>query len=853
MIPVSLRLRNFMCYREGLPPLEFGELHVACLSGANGAGKSALLDAITWALWGKARSRYDDVLITTGAQEMEVEFEFLLEGNHYRVFRRRDRAARGGRGQTQLDLQVYGALGWRSMSDENVRSTEQSIIDLLRMDYDTFINSAFLLQGRADEFTIKPPAERKRILGEILGLAYYDTLEQRAREQERQQDRSVQTLSAVLQDMEAQLARREEVEQTLGAAQQTVDQSEQETTRLQQDLDQIRTQIAGLEATARQTEDLRNRLSVLTKEESQLEERLAQQQARIQSSQVILERAQEIEGQHSLLLELREQNQAMAQAAGQLLAMSERQRTLEQALERARSRHLSEREVLRHALNEIDQQLQEKPAIDARLRELEQQLAVLKEKSDRQASIQQQIQELTAQVRALKAECQRLREEMELLREKLDLLEESTTHCPLCQSPLDPEAHEHIRLTYQTEGQEKRDLYRGREANIRQIEAQIDELKEAQRKLEQELKQAPVLERQMGTLEKDQKEVERQTEERIRKQERLHEVETILDGGSYASEERAALAELQQKISSIHYNRQEHQALQQKLEQQKHTEEEYRQLRTARETLEAETRHLEELQATWQGRQDEATRVREQLAQLEVQISGLPDMVEHCQQLEDALKTAQGNLSGARLALGAAQRELERLQEVEQTCQQKKQAHQEALERRGIYQELATSLGKRGVQAMLIETAIPEIEKEANELLRRMTGGEMDLQLAMQRQTKQGSVTETLDINISDMYGTRPYESYSGGERFRINFALRIALSRLLARRAGASLKTLVIDEGFGTQDTEGRERLIEAIQIIQDEFEKILVITHIHELKDMFPARIEVEKTSEGSHWTIM
>ncbi len=89
---------------------------------------------------------------------------------------------------------------------------------------------------------------------------------------------------------------------------------------------------------------------------------------------------------------------------------------------------------------------------------------------------------------------------------------------------------------------------------------------------------------------------------------------------------------------------------------------------------------------------------------------------------------------------------------------------------------------------------------------------------------------------------------YSGGEAFRINFAIRIALSKLLARRAGAQLQTLIIDEGFGTQDAEGRQKLVEAINSIKDDFERILVITHIEELQDAFPVRIDVYKTAQGS-----
>ncbi len=105
-----------------------------------------------------------------------------------------------------------------------------------------------------------------------------------------------------------------------------------------------------------------------------------------------------------------------------------------------------------------------------------------------------------------------------------------------------------------------------------------------------------------------------------------------------------------------------------------------------------------------------------------------------------------------------------------------------------------------------------------------------------------------MDIKISDESGTRKYETYSGGEEFRINFAIRIALSKVLAHRAGASLRMLILDEGFGVLDEQGREKLVEAINSIRDEFDKILVITHIQDLKEAFPLRLEVTKAVNGS-----
>ena len=124
----------------------------------------------------------------------------------------------------------------------------------------------------------------------------------------------------------------------------------------------------------------------------------------------------------------------------------------------------------------------------------------------------------------------------------------------------------------------------------------------------------------------------------------------------------------------------------------------------------------------------------------------------------------------------------------------------------------------------------------------------MNIRFDTQREKITGGIKETLDIKISDELGTRDYATFSGGEAFRVNFAIRLALSRLLAYRAGAQLRTLIIDEGFGTQDTHGRERLVQALNAIQEDFDLILVITHIDELKDAFPVRIEVTKTPDGS-----
>jgi exonuclease SbcC len=241
------------------------------------------------------------------------------------------------------------------------------------------------------------------------------------------------------------------------------------------------------------------------------------------------------------------------------------------------------------------------------------------------------------------------------------------------------------------------------------------------------------------------------------------------------------------------------------------------------------------------------------LAELESALAGAAELERQLAAAQEQLDALRSQEARARLVLGAAQQKLEHCQTLRTEREQQSKRLRQLAEEKGVYRDLQTAFGQKGLRAMIIESVIPEIEEEANSLLARMTDNRMHIRFDTQRETQKGDTVETLDIKIADELGTRSYEMYSGGEAFRMNFALRIALSKLLARRAGAQLQTLIIDEGFGTQDAQGRERLIEAINSIKDDFACILVITHLEELQEAFPVRINVFKTAEGSRFEVV
>ncbi|HQP45324.1 MAG TPA: SbcC/MukB-like Walker B domain-containing protein, partial [Flexilinea sp.] len=244
--------------------------------------------------------------------------------------------------------------------------------------------------------------------------------------------------------------------------------------------------------------------------------------------------------------------------------------------------------------------------------------------------------------------------------------------------------------------------------------------------------------------------------------------------------------------------------------------------------------------------------VEQQKAALDEFSANLPDL----QKAKKEFDTVQAETNRIRLEKGAAEQLVSVLESLKKQKQEVIREREEANLQISQLKYLEKAFSKNGIPAILIDQALPEIEEHANLILGKLTDERMSVRFSTQKEYKDKNredKIETLAIFISDETGSREYELFSGGEAFRINFAIRLALSHILTKRAGARLQMLVIDEGFGSQDEEGRQRLIEAIIAVQDDYKKILVITHLDELKDAFPSRIEVEKTPDGSRVNVI
>ena len=844
MLPLRLELRNFLAYRAP-EPIKFDGVELACLTGRNGVGKSALLDAMTWALWGRARARRDEDLIHLGRGDMHVALDFEQEGLRYRVQRRRSRSGTGSRGA--LDLWVLDGARPRAISESTMRRTQAKIIDILRLDYETFVHSAFLQQGRADAFTLKTAAERKRILSDILGLDRWTDYESDAKTRLAARQAEIELLDADIRAFDDELQKAPQLQAELDSAIAALAAAQAQLDEANAAYEKVAHSAAALRRERDSLRELDERIGSRQSEIAAAQSEAQRQQQRIDSCREVIAQSDDIAAGYAELQAARSSQSAIAEQLAQQQDLERRCHELERALADEGAELEGKAGVIRERMRGLQDALQAADALD--LPDLQRQLDALEALAARRDRARKRQSSLREKRSALQTKQASLTEEGQALNERLRRLQGADgAQCPLCGQPLTAQHRDQTLSLLTTELDGKREDYRRCNQGIGEIDAQHAAQETELARWTRDLEALPGLQRAWGAASEtarraDEARASLDTETRA-----LQQLEARLQNQDYGGERRHQLAQLRSEQADIAYDADSHADIRAKLRAYDRYDRQQTRLDFAQRTLpEAQRAHAEvserlgNLEATLASDGAKRSRLLDDIAALEEQVKAERDLRGEVDrrradaQRQSELKTI-------------AQQELHALDMGRRQQHQRRAQLDSAQHKADLLAELRTAFGRNGVPAMIIDSAIPELESAANALLARMTEGRMSLALSTQRQGSGGDMLETLDIEIADELGARPYELYSGGEAFRINFALRIALSRLLARRAGAQLRTLFIDEGFGSQDEEGRGRLVEAINAIRGDIDLILVITHIDDLRDAFPLHLLVEKSADGS-----
>lgn len=846
MIPVKLQISGFLSYQEPAE-VDFTGFNLACISGANGAGKSSLLDAITWVLFGKARQN-DDSIINTHKDTARVVLIFDYEGETYRVMREKHRNKTG-----VLEFHIKAADGeWTVLTKESIRATEAFIRDTLKMEYETFINASFFLQGKADQFAQKNPAQRKEILSAILGLDRWETYRLEASQRGKQVKSEIDYLDGQLREIASELAEEDQRNQKLAEEEAACAEISQKRAEKQTLVQHAQKLDSALQAQKAAVERMDRDHQAAAGKAVQARAKLDELDGLIRGDQELIRDEPKIEAQFAEWNAAREQKDKLQETANRFHHLvSVRSPLLSQIS--------AEEGKLRQQLMQIAESKKALPAILAELDRLEKtlpeqkrQLGALQAEVDKRPDLEKKLQTINSEKVQYTTESERITKDLDSLRDRFKPLRKAVgAECPVCGQPLTENHRTELLAAMEKEGLELKNrketcdqMAAQKEKELQIVQSQIREIEQAVRRLQNvQSEYDRAVELQTRKLD------EKKTQETAADQEAI--IQSMLDTGMFATETREQESRIRTEMDALNFDENDLARLSARESELRSIETAHRELGIAKTRLEQRLEQKKSLMSQLEENERDLTRITAELEEARKQqqelSNGLPDLAELTLELNKLSDEEAVHLK----LVGEAR---SRVKVLEERRKEQKQVNGERLEKSRQLDRLKIlekAFGKSGVPALLIEEALPEIESRANEILDRLSDGNMSVQLVTQREykdKKREDKQETLDILISDGAGERAYELFSGGEAFRVNFAIRLALSQELAHRAGARLQTLVIDEGFGSQDADGRQRLIETINIVQENFEKILVITHMEELKEAFPAHIEVEKTPQGS-----
>ena len=893
MIPLKIEIKNFLSYGPEAQTIDFQPYHLICLSGKNGHGKSALLDAITWAIWGHARkttgtSKADEGLVHLGQKHMLVIIEFQVGQHTYKIRREYIKGQSKAFSTVEFGtIQEDGSI--KSLTEKTIKTTQDIIERTLGITYEAFINSAFLRQGQSNEFSKKSSKERKEILAAILQLQEFDSLKNYALHAIKDLQHELlakQSIRQHLQKEQEQLANTPELFVQLEAAIQISSFQEEQFLQKKNNLEKnmqeyhqiLQQQIAAKKQSDQIFQELTNSLEKVNALEKDLEEtrkKLSMVDQRAQLEIIKCEYESQIKLYDEKLQQKLQLKEAYLHHKEQELLLQKQleQEFLKQSQETNTKQQLLAQQIvfLQNSENDLQKNSALKDIDCKKLTDiytnLEKEIATFD--ALKLTKSQKEFEMAHKKYQELQIKLQHLEPELQELLHKEKLVQQQDSCCPLCEQ--------------QISGSRKKFLHGKIETSLLNTQEQITQTNSKKQEIEafikSETKNIEILKNEhllFTNLQNQFQEISHKKNHVFAEYDSLQkqiaqitiQIQTlqteckIAEKSSIALQEKflimqaqnPQLQELQTIISGIiaqgkalAYQEAEHENLRKALQET---------LVKISQTASSELLYKEQIIL-----QEKIIAAHAHIADLQAKLQGFPTPIQSSEK-EEAVKTLE-----AEYAL--LNKEIETIKNTKQLQAQEKgklQAllskqesltlHMKALEKEalnlekeiGEYQEIARALGKDGIQALLIEEAIPEIEQEANDLLSRLTNNQTQIFIESLRDLKKGGHKETLDIKIADSFGLRPYEMFSGGEAFRIDFALRIAISKLLARRAGTTLQTLIIDEGFGSQDEEGLSLIMDSIYKIQDDFAKVIIVSHLPSLKEQFPVQFIVQKHATGS-----
>lgn len=871
----KLTLQGFTCFKERTS-IDFSNLQLFAICGDTGSGKSSLIDAMIYALYGRTPrlTRNISSLVSQGMEKMFVSLKFSVQGKDYKVTRILKQSKKTV-SEALLAIQIDGEWSCLTTGIENTNAELEKIVGLT---YEAFTKCIVLPQGQFQNF-LQEHKERQEILIDLLGLDILPLMQAQANETYKTLSLQLQQVSEQYDQMEVDTSPeiiqtlKENIE-TLETSLQKIQEDSELNQKQQQQMQQQLKDIEKIQALQQQVQDLEQQSQQLQQQENKmkmakqlqpLSSQIAQYHQLTKQIQGVQQQIQSQQQQEQELLQsIQQQTEKIQQTQQRYNQISDLEQQCHQLLNlvpivQTQSQNQQQMQRVQQQIQQIQQQNEQ---IQQQIIKQQQMLS-----QQQQYVIQQQQQIEQAQQKAWQTYTQNI---THALQQRLAIGQP----CPVCQNivhqfpeVVEPPQQENWQY-YDHRTKQLQQQLQQLQQQLQQTQQQLTQQQSQQKQNQQTWKN---LQQQMQMLQAQQNACQQEMQQCLQK---IHIPSTQLND---TQQIHYQIQQYQQKIQQIHQNFSEQQT-QQKLQQQQQVfiQKTIQDLQTRRnqiqEQYEPVQKSIQELleqykiatiqevqqyiispsqiqqweQATLQTNVQLET-MQQQLKEhqaTQTQDVSYTTLQNNMQNLQTQYKTLQTQYKETFQQKLQIQQKIENIQQISEQKEQQKEKLQTLQTKTEIHRILKTTLQSNAFPKYISNEILKILCEDANQYLQILSETRYLLQ------------TNQKEIIIQDNWNdqqTRTIKTLSGGETFLVSLALALALSQRITQIATTNkghqqLECLFLDEGFDTLDEEHLSNVIQALKNLQNTGKTIGIISHLPILTNFFPQRIHISKTKQGS-----
>jgi DNA repair protein SbcC/Rad50 len=787
MIIKRIKLENFRRFQS--LDLEFPE-NVIGIIGKNGSGKSSLIEAVGWALYGTRISRTDKQEIrsqfATESSVCRVELDFVYGEQEYRVLRK----IKGKNATTEAAIYRSGAGAPEAVQE---RGVNEFLENLLKLDYRSFLVSVYARQKELAALSNMQPEERRRSINRLIGIDEIDAGREKVRRDRNDRQKFLEGMRHSRLDMSVLQSRQRALLEQLADREQELQHLSRKVLQKRKALENKKIAFEALSNLRDQHNHLKTRLikdQAATTENENAVHRLRNELAVVESAEKelaeILPQVVEFESIKAKKEEL------------DRLALA---RTKQEGFEQNRQQ-----------LNEqITSILDREQIFTKALMEYETLALQIEESSSCIATVEMSLSDLRKQHNEFSGQRTGAESNGREWTAKLNTLQQLGPEgsCPTCTQPLKEHYEQALR-----EIQEKLDGLRQEYKTAKQQEATLMKgVQEREIELQKFRRQKEVLLQKQAGL----KETKKHYTLLLTEKESVHLKWQV---------NQKQLAEL----GEIHYDGRRHRDCAEKYEETQ------KWLQKAAQ--------LQERVARRSTIEDELARVKKNISEIEMEIL-------YTKNAQEALGFKEEEFQNAKIDIEQETRAVDALRDALSVCRETTAGVKRETETVGetILEQLQKEEQIKKLEEDIyyldaLDLHLGRFRLELAGRIRPMLAHRASELLALTSKNRYQMVDLDQDYNISIYDGNSSFgvDRFSGGEQDLVNLCLRIAVSQIVAERSGGyPINFIVLDEVFASQDEERKQCILEALSQLSSQFRQIFMITHVEAIKDVLPVILEV------------